>query len=162
MIKLTGEILSLLSSSMEAYERGTKTYKKSIQIGIVRFIVQAFAYALLGGINGVIITLMALVRHLFMYNKKFTGKVMIIWIIISAILNIYFAGSIADMFPFIATIQFTLMVKKQNAIKLKWAQNVNSMIWAVYHVAHMTYVYMIFDIILISIGLIRIKKGVED
>lgn len=65
------------------------------------------------------------------------------------------------MFPFIATVQFTLMVRKQNAVVLKWAQVINSGIWIIYNVAHQMWVYTIFNVILVAVGLIRIKKGVE-
>lgn len=159
--EIIGQTLSLISSSIEVYERGIKTYKKSIFVGVIRYIIQALAYMLIGGINGVIITLMAIVRHLFMYNKKFTSKVMCLWLAVSAILNIYFASSVVDMFPFIATVQFTLMVRKQNAVVLKWAQVINSGIWIIYNVAHQMWVYTIFNVILVAVGLIRIKKGVE-
>lgn len=162
MIRLAGNLLSILSSSMEAYERNIKTYDKSIRFGVIRYVVQAFAYLLLGGINGVIITIMAIIRHLFMYRKKFTGKVIVIWIIISAALNLYFASTLTDLFPFIATIQFTIMVRKQNILALKWAQIINSAIWVVYQIAIGAYIYMIFDIILIIITLIRLQKGVEE
>ncbi len=162
MIKIIGEILSLISASTEVYERGARTYKKSIEIGVIRYSIQLLAYAFLGGINGMIITLMALVRHLFMYYKKFTGKVVMIWIILCAAMSLYFASTLADLFPFIATIQFTLMVKKQNVTSLKYAQIVNTLIWSVYHISHRTYVYLLFDIVLIITSAIRLKKGVAD
>lgn len=160
--KTIGEILSVISTTMECYERSVKTYKKSIITGIMRYIVQALAYIFLAGINGAIITIMALIRYIFMYKKKFTGKVIYIWVIISITINIYFANVITDLFPLIATLQFTFMVRKQNTLSLKYAQIINSLIWSVYHIANRTYVYLVFDIILSIITIIRIKKGVED
>ena len=160
--KTIGEILSLISSTTEVYERSLKGYKKSIKMGVARYLIQVLAYLFLGGINGVIITLMAIVRHLLMYWKKFSGAVLYTWMAISIVINIYFMSDIADLFPLMATLQFTFMVRKQDARSLKYAQIINSLIWSVYHVAHRTYVYIVFDVILISIAAIRIKKGVED
>ena len=105
---------------------------------------------------------MAIVRHLFLYQKKFTGKVILIWIIISAGLNLYFANGLVDLFPFVATLQFTFMVKEQNGKSLKIAQIVNTFIWSIYHIGHRTYVYLLFDILLTIITIIRLKKGVDD
>lgn len=161
-MKFLGECLSILSASLEAYERGCKTYKKSIIVGLIRYSIQAVSYIFLGGINGVIITFMAIVRSILMYHKKFSGIVIGIWISFSVAINLYFASAIADIFPLIATLQFTFMAKKQNALWLKIAQIINALIWSVYHVYHKTYIYLLFDVILTIIGIVRILKGVED
>jgi len=80
MMKIIGEALSIISSLMETYERAQKTYKKSLKVGILRYIVQAIAYLLLGGINGLIITVMAIIRGFLMYYKKFNGWIVTVWI----------------------------------------------------------------------------------
>jgi len=54
------------------------------------------------------------------------------------------------------------MAKKQNVLWLKYAQIINSFIWSVYHISLHSYAYITFDIILIVIGIIRIKRGVDD
>ncbi len=105
---------------------------------------------------------MAVIRHLFMYNKKFTKKVVAIWLTISVCINFYFANTLTDLFPLIATIQFTFMAKKQNTLWLKYAQIVNTLIWSIYHIAHITYIYLLFDIILLIVSIVRILKGVEE
>ena len=78
------------------------------------------------------------------------------------LINLYFAESITDLFPLIATLQFTLMAKKQAALSLKWAQLVNTAIWFVYHIMHRNYIYTISSIVLLVLTIIRIRKGVEE
>lgn len=157
-----GEMISLLSISIEIYERRCKTYKSILQLGLIRYSLQAVAYLLLGGFNGMIITFMAIIRHLFLYKKKFTGKIVWIWIFISAVLNLYFANCLIDLFPFVATLQFTFMIKRQNSKSLKYAQMINTFIWSIYHIAYNTYIYFLFDVLLNIITVVRLKKGVDD
>lgn len=143
-------------------ENGCKTYKKTVKISIIRSAIQTLAYAFLGGFNGVIVSMMAIVRQIFLYQKKFTDTIVAVWILASAIINIAFANSLADLFPFVGTVQFTLMVKKQDTISLKYATFINTLIWSVYHIAHRTYVYLLFDVISTIIVVVRLKKGVKD
>ena len=74
-IKIIGEALSIVSTMLELYERSLKTYKKSIRTSIVRYVIQDTAQMLLVSFNGAVVTLMAIVRYLFMYKKKFAGKI---------------------------------------------------------------------------------------
>lgn len=76
--KAIGEILSMISASVEVVESSKKSYKSSVKIGIIRFVIQGLAYMFLGGMNGLIITVMALIRHILLYYKKFSGWV--VWI----------------------------------------------------------------------------------
>lgn len=157
-LKIFGEVLSLGSSSLELYERGVKTYKKSIVVGLIRYTIQALAYICLGGINGAIVTIMAIIRHGLMYYKKFTTKAFVIWITCSIIVNLMFVKELKDFIPLIGTLQFSLMAKKQNILWLKYAQIVNSVIWIIYHILNKNYVYFVTSIILIIIGLVSIFK----
>lgn len=161
MVKLIGELVSLLGSSIEVYERGIKSYRKSMATGILRYTVQSVSYVFLGGWNGLVITAMAIIRSLFMLEKRFTTGVMVVWLAVSGAFSVYAAQGIADFFPFLATTQFTLMARKQDGGSLKKAQVANSAIWFVYHAAHLTYVYMVVDVILVIVGILRLKKGVE-
>lgn len=161
MFKLIGELVSLFGSSIEVYERGIKSYEKSMRTGILRYAVQSISYLFLGGWNGLVITAMAIVRSLFMLKKRFTAGVMAAWLAVSGMISLYAAQGVADIFPFLATTQFTLMARKQNGPSLKKAQVINSMIWFVYHASHLTYVYMAVDVVLIIVGVLRLKKGVE-
>lgn len=161
MLKGLGEFLSFTSSVIEIGERGAKTYKRSMKIGFVRYLIQACAYLLLGGINGFIVTMMAFIRQIFLYQKKFTSKVILVWIFISGVINIIFASSFLDLFPFAATIQFTVMCRKQNTLSLKWAGLVNTVIWLVYHISQRNYVYLFFAVVVILTTAIRILRGVE-
>lgn len=160
--KTIGEILSMLSSSVEVVESSKKSYKSSVKIGIIRFIIQGLAYMFLGGMNGLIITIMALIRHILLYYKKFSGWIVWIWISISACMNLIVASRFTDLFPLIGTLQYTIMVKKQNTLWLKYAMLINTLIWSVYHIAHLTYIYLLFDVILLVVTIIRIRKGVEE
>lgn len=161
-MKLMGELLSLLSNMMAVKENNSKTYKNTVKISIMRSIIQTFAYLLLGGINGMIISMMAIVRQVFLYYKKFTGKIVGVWILASAVINIYFASAFTDLFPFAATVQFTLMAKGQTTKSLKYATIINTLIWSVYHIAHNTWINLCFDVILVTVGIIRLGLGVED
>lgn len=161
-MKLYGELISTIGSILEIYERGCKSYKKSMKVGILRYVCQFVAMLLLGGINGAIVAIMAIIRSIFMYRKKFTTKVMILWIGASVVIHSYFATSLVDFVPLLATIQFSIMARGQTAKSLKTAQVVNTAIWIVYHASYHAYVYMANSIILLIVGVVRLVKGTKD
>lgn len=163
MMHVLGELLSISSASVEIYERGCRTYRKSLAVGLVRYGLQLLAYVLLGGMNGAAVTFMAIIRQLFLWNKKFMGAVVWIWAGLSVFLNLYFARTLVDLLPLVATLQFTFMVKEQqNARGLKVAQVINTLIWGVYQFMHCTWVYLFFGMVLTMVTLVRLKRGVED
>lgn len=161
-MKIYGELISMISSVLEVYERGLKSYKKSIKVGILRYICQFISLVLLGGINGAIVSVMAIIRSIFMYNKKFTNTVMVLWIGASVAIHSYFAVSLVDFVPLVATLQFTIMAKGQNAKSLKLAQVINTAIWITYHISYQTYTYLIMDVILLVVSVARLIKGTDD
>ena len=155
--------MSIVGCIMFAVSIKQKTQKRISIIQTVECLITATTVVLAGAIVGSITTYLCALRNfLSIWNKnhKYFSFIMIGVVFVVTLLN---WASIWDIFPFVATSVYTIMLSFHSVKLTKIAIIPNCICWFVYDFHYGMYVYCIFNAINIGLCIYDIaRKRYED
>ena len=112
----------------------------------VQFTLMGISHYLLGGMGGVVATIVSILRNLVFFKFKITVPLKLLFIALSVGLSI---GTVSlnpiTWLPILATCFFTWILDTDNIIKFKNVMTLTLFMWFVYDAYHLNFVSAAFD-----------------
>lgn len=127
-----------------------------------QFVLMGISHYLLGGMGGVIATVVSILRNLVFFKFKTSVPLKIFFIGLSVVLSL---GTVTlnpiTWFPILATCLFTWVIDSEDIVKFKTVIIITMVMWLVYDAVHLNFIAAAFDIFTIvstSYSVWSIKK----
>ena len=123
-----------------------KNKNKILVVQCVQFTLMGISHYLLGGMGGVVATIVSILRNLVFFKFKITVPLKLLFIALSVGLSI---GTVSlnpiTWLPILATCFFTWILDTDNIIKFKNVMTLTLFMWFVYDAYHLNFVSAAFD-----------------
>lgn len=152
-----GNIIAFLASLIMVYTGILKDKKKiiyfqGVQIGL--FVISNFV---LGGVSGIIINVMNLIRNILCYKDRFFVKEKIFIIFITVILTLKFNNlGLIGLLPLIGSVIYTMFMNIKDVKKFKFLMIFTMVMWLIYDLSIKSYSSFLFDGLTILTNLISL------
>lgn len=163
---IIANIISLVSCTMMTLIGLIRDKNKILIAQCVQFTLMGISHFLLGGMGGVVATVVSILRNLVFFKFKSSTWLKIGFIVLQVALS---AGTITinpvTWLPILATSIFTWIVDTEDIIKFKWVMIISVAMWLVYDSVHLNFISAAFDVFtIISTGwsIRQIKKSAEE
>ncbi|MBQ7874033.1 MAG: YgjV family protein [Oscillospiraceae bacterium] len=163
---IIANIISLVSCTMMMLIGLIKDKNRILLAQCVQFTLMGISHFLLGGMGGVIATVVSILRNLVFFKCKSSAWLKIGFIVLQVALS---AGTITlnpiTWLPILATASFTWIVDTEDIVKFKWVMIASVAMWLVYDSVHLNFISAAFDVFtIISTGwsIYQIKKEPKE
>ncbi|MBR2041907.1 MAG: YgjV family protein [Oscillospiraceae bacterium] len=163
MAVIIANIISIISCTMMVLIGLIKNKNKILGAQCVQFTLMGISHYLLGGMGGVVATVVSILRNLVFFFFKTSVPLKILFIVLSVVLSL---GTVnlnpVTWLPIFATSIFTWVIDSENIIKFKWVMILTVCMWFVYDAYHLNFVSAAFDaftVVSTGFSIWQIKKG---
>lgn len=123
-----------------------KSKNKILVVQCVQFTLMGISHYLLGGMGGVVATVVSILRNLVFFRFKITVPLKLLFIALSVGLSL---GTVTlnpiTWLPILATCLFTWILDSEDIIKFKNVMILTLFMWFVYDAYHLNFVSAAFD-----------------
>ena len=159
---IIGNIVGLVGSALMVVIGLIKTKKKILIVQIVQTAVFALSNFILGGVSGVIVNAVTVIRNVFVLKKPFTLPAKLFFIAAQVVLAFLFRSEgIIYWLPVMAGCIFTYFLDSENDMVIKIAIAFAQAMWAVYDFSIMNFTTFAFDVFAIIsniVGIVLLNK----
>lgn len=143
---IVANIISIVSCTMMVLIGLIKNKNKILAAQCVQFTLMGVSHYLLGGMGGVIATVVSILRNLVFFKCKPSVLLKIIFVVLSVVLSL---GTVTlnpiTWLPILATSLFTWVIDSEDIIKFKNVMILTVCMWFVYDAYHLNFVSAAFD-----------------
>lgn len=163
---IIANVISFVSCTMMMLIGLIKDKNKILGAQCIQFTLMGISHFLLGGIGGVIATVVSILRNLVFFKFKSSALLKIGFIVLQVALS---AGTVTlnpvTWLPILATSIFTWVIDTDNIIKFKWVMIISVAMWFVYDSVHLNFISAAFDAFTVAStgwSIFQIKKSTEE
>ncbi len=143
---LAANIISIISCTMMVLIGLIKNKNKILVAQCVQFTLMGVSHYLLGGMGGVIATVVSILRNLVFFKCKPSVPLKILFVVLSVVLSL---GTVTlnpvTWLPILATSIFTWVIDSEDIIKFKNVMILTVCMWLVYDAVHLNFISAAFD-----------------
>ncbi|MBQ6579667.1 MAG: YgjV family protein [Oscillospiraceae bacterium] len=146
IVIVIANIISIISCTMMVLIGLIKNKNKILLSQCVQFVLMGVSHYLLGGMGGVVATVVSIIRNLVFFKFKITVPLKLLFVALSVGLSL---GTVTlnpiTWFPILATSLFTWVIDSEDIIKFKNVMILTVCMWFVYDAVHLNFVSAAFD-----------------
>ena len=146
IVIIIANIISIISCTMMVLIGLIKNKNKILLSQCVQFVLMGVSHYLLGGMGGVVATVVSIIRNLVFFKFKITVPLKLLFVALSVGLSL---GTVTlnpiTWFPILATSLFTWVIDSEDIIKFKNVMILTVCMWFVYDAVHLNFVSAAFD-----------------
>ena len=143
---IVANIISIVSCTMMVLIGLIKNKNKILAAQCVQFTLMGVSHYLLGGMGGVVATVVSILRNLVFFKCKPSFLLKIIFVVLSVVLSL---GTVTlnpiTWLPILATSLFTWVIDSEDIIKFKNVMILTVCMWFVYDAYHLNFISAAFD-----------------
>ena len=143
---IVANIISIVSCTMMVLIGLIKNKNKILAAQCVQFTLMGVSHYLLGGMGGVIATVVSILRNLVFFKCKPSVPLKIVFVVLSVVLSL---GTVTfnpiTWLPILATSLFTWVIDSEDIIKFKNVMILTVCMWFVYDAYHLNFISAAFD-----------------
>ena len=143
---IVANIISIVSCTMMVLIGLIKNKNKILAAQCVQFTLMGVSHYLLGGMGGVVATVVSILRNLVFFKFKVSVPLKIFFIFLSVVLSL---GTVTlnpvTWLPILATSLFTWVIDSEDIIKFKNVMILTVCMWFVYDAVHLNFISAAFD-----------------
>ena len=143
---IVANIISIVSCTMMVLIGLIKNKNKILAAQCVQFTLMGVSHYLLGGMGGVIATVVSILRNLVFFKCKPSVFLKIVFVVLSVVLSL---GTVTlnpiTWLPILATSLFTWVIDSEDIIKFKNVMILTVCMWFVYDAVHLNFISAAFD-----------------
>ena len=143
---IVANIISIVSCTMMVLIGLIKNKNKILLSQCVQFTLMGVSHYLLGGMGGVIATVVSILRNLVFFKCKPSVPLKIVFVVLSVVLSL---GTVTlnpiTWLPILATSLFTWVIDSEDIIKFKNVMILTVCMWFVYDAYHLNFISAAFD-----------------
>ncbi len=156
---LIANIIALIGSIFMVAASYSKINKRSVIYQSIQIFAFIISNIILGGITGIIINSLSLLRNLLTsigkLNNIFKYGILLLIVILTIIFNnLGFIGYL----PLIGTVIFTIFIDSKDRFKFKMSLTFSIFMWLIYDFYIMSYTSAMFDLVSVIGGIILMFK----
>ncbi len=165
---IVANIISIISCTMMVLIGLIKNKNKILAAQCVQFTLMGVSHYLLGGMGGVIATVVSIIRNLVFFKCKPSVPLKLLFVVLSVVLSL---GTVTfnpiTWLPILATSLFTWVIDSEDIIKFKKVMIITVCMWFVYDAVHLNFISAAFDAFTVvstgySIWQIKKEKRTEE
>ena len=165
---IVANIISIISCTMMVLIGLIKNKNKILAAQCVQFTLMGVSHYLLGGMGGVIATVVSIIRNLVFFKCKPSVPLKLLFVVLSVVLSL---GTVTfnpiTWLPILATSLFTWIIDSEDIIKFKKVMIITVCMWFVYDAVHLNFISAAFDAFTVvstgySIWQIKKEKRTEE
>ena len=146
IVILIANIISIIACTIMVLTGIIKSKNRILIVQCVQFILMGVSHYLLGGMGGVVATIVSILRNLVFFKFKITVPLKLLFVALSVGLSL---GTITlnpiTWLPILATSIFTWILDSEDIIKFKNFMVFTLFMWFVYDAYHLNFVSAAFD-----------------
>ena len=146
IVIIIANIISIISCTMMVLIGLIKNKNKILLSQCVQFTLMGVSHYLLGGMGGVVATIVSILRNLAFFKFKITVPLKLLFVALSVGLSL---GTVTlnpiTWLPILATSLFTWVIDSEDIIKFKNVMILTVCMWFVYDAVHLNFVSAAFD-----------------
>ena len=146
IVIIIANIISIISCTMMVLIGLIKNKNKILLSQCVQFTLMGVSHYLLGGMGGVVATVVSILRNLVFFKFKVSVPLKIFFVFLSVVLSL---GTVSlnpvTWLPILATSLFTWVIDSEDIIKFKNVMILTVCMWFVYDAYHLNFVSAAFD-----------------
>ena len=143
---IIANVISIVSCTMMVLIGLIKNKNKILAAQCVQFTLMGVSHYLLGGMGGVVATVVSILRNLVFFKFKTSVPLKILFVVLSVVLSL---GTVTlnpiTWLPILATSLFTWVIDSQDIIKFKNVMIITVCMWFVYDAYHLNFISAAFD-----------------
>ena len=143
---IIANVISIVSCTMMVLLGLIKNKNKILAAQCVQFTLMGVSHYLLGGMGGVVATVVSILRNLVFFKFKTSVPLKILFVVLSVVLSL---GTVTlnpiTWLPILATSLFTWVIDSQDIIKFKNVMIITVCMWFVYDAYHLNFISAAFD-----------------
>lgn len=143
---IVANIISIVSCTMMVLIGLIKNKNTILAAQCVQFTLMGVSHYLLGGMGGVIATVVSILRNLVFFKCKPSVPLKIVFVVLSVVLSL---GTVTfnpiTWLPILATSLFTWVIDSEDIIKFKNVMILTVCMWFVYDAYHLNFISAAFD-----------------
>ena len=156
---IIANIFGLVSAFILIYMGSIKEKNTILKYQIVQTFFGGLCDLILGGIPSVITNILNIIRNVLVTNNKFNKTYMILLILISTVLVLYFNNlGFIGFIPLANFIFYTIFVDTKDNIIFKYVFIISMITWFIYDFIIKAYSSSFFDLITIVIAFVTLFK----
>lgn len=168
IIIIIANIISIISCTMMVLIGLIKNKNKILLSQCVQFTLMGVSHYLLGGMGGVVATVVSILRNLVFFKFKVSVPLKIFFVFLSVVLSL---GTVSlnpvTWLPILATSLFTWVIDSEDIIKFKNVMILTVCMWFIYDAYHLNFVSAAFDAFTVvstgySVWSIKKERKTED
>ena len=145
---LLGNILGLIGSAVMVFLGFIKKPRTFVLVQSVQAAIMTAANFVLGGISGVVINVLSLIRNLICYKWKLSVPLKLVFIALQILIPAFMGGGgLVFWLPVLAGCSLTWFLDTENALLLKIVVEIGQVLWGVYDLSISNYTTFVFDVI---------------
>ena len=146
IVIVIANIISIISCTIMVLTGLIKSKNRILAVQCVQFTLMGISHYLLGGMGGVVATIVSILRNLVFFKFKITVPLKLLFIALSVGLSL---GTVTlnpiTWLPILATGLFTWVLDSEDIIKFKNVMILTVCMWFVYDAYHLNFVSAAFD-----------------
>ena len=146
IVIVIANIISIISCTIMVLTGLIKNKNRILDVQCVQFTLMGISHYLLGGMGGVVATIVSILRNLVFFKFKITVPLKLLFIALSVGLSL---GTVSfnpiTWLPILATCFFTWILDSEDIIKFKKVMIFTLFMWFVYDAYHLNFVSAAFD-----------------
>ena len=143
---IIANVISIISCTMMVLIGLIKSKNKILLSQCVQFTLMGVSHYLLGGMGGVVATVVSTLRNLVFFKFKVSVPLKVLFVVLSVVLSL---GTVTinpiTWLPILATSLFTWVIDSEDIIKFKNVMILTVCMWLVYDAYHLNFVSAAFD-----------------
>lgn len=143
---IIANVISVVSCTMMVLIGLIKNKNKILAAQCVQFTLMGVSHYLLGGMGGVVATVVSILRNLVFFKCKPSVPLKLVFVALSVILSL---GTVTlnpvTWLPILATSLFTWVIDSEDIIKFKNVMIITVCMWFVYDAVHLNFISAAFD-----------------
>ena len=146
IIILIANIVSIISCTIMVLTGLIKSKSRILMVQCIQFVLMGISHYLLGGMGGVVATIVSILRNLVFFKFKITVPLKLLFIAHSVGLSL---GTVSlnpiTWLPILATCFFTWVLDSEDIIRFKNVMVLTLFMWLTYDAYHLNFVSAAFD-----------------
>lgn len=143
---IIANVISIISCTMMVLIGLIKNKNKILVSQCIQFTLMGISHYLLGGMGGVVATVVSIIRNLVFFKFKVSVALKLLFVGLSVVLSL---GTVTlnpiTWLPILATSLFTWIIDTEDIIKFKWVMIITVCMWFVYDSYHLNFISAAFD-----------------
>lgn len=146
IVIVIANVISIISCTMMVLIGLIKDKNKILLSQCAQFTLMGISHYLLGGMGGVVATVVSILRNIVFFKFKTSVPLKILFVVLSVVLSL---GTVTvnpiTWLPILATSLFTWVIDSEDIIKFKNVMILTVCMWFVYDAYHLNFVSAAFD-----------------